>query len=253
MSQKTIDQIRTDAPAAALSDADIILVQQSEETKGGILSQLKEYLFGGVMQEANLVLAGPASGGDDVPTFRELVLADIPDLSSLYQGASISLGAISALSPAANKIVYFTGSADAGLLDISTDPALGESDTTVSSQKAVKDYVDGVVEDLEFALLGDVSTSGITTSSETILGRISEDTGAVEKIPLGPGLAFDAGALRSTVTDIEVQDSPESVASLDPGEDDIAVIVAAYNTLVTAHNALIGILESAGVLREPVP
>lgn len=38
---------------------------------------------------ANTILAGPVSGSDQVPDFRLLVLADIPDLSSLYIGAAV--------------------------------------------------------------------------------------------------------------------------------------------------------------------
>lgn len=44
---------------------------------------------------------------------------------------------------AANKIPYATALDTAAELDFSTNVALGSSDTTVPSQKAVKDYVDG--------------------------------------------------------------------------------------------------------------
>lgn len=50
-------------------------------------------------QNANLVFAGPSSGGAAQPTFRSLVIADIPSLSSLYlplsggtMSGSINLG-----------------------------------------------------------------------------------------------------------------------------------------------------------------
>jgi hypothetical protein len=39
-------------------------------------------------QSANTILAGPTTGGDAKPTFRALVVADIPDLSSTYAAAS---------------------------------------------------------------------------------------------------------------------------------------------------------------------
>lgn len=47
-------------------------------------------------QNANKVLAGPASGGDAAPTFRALVAADIPAVSVPTPGTSVSLTAAKA-------------------------------------------------------------------------------------------------------------------------------------------------------------
>lgn len=59
---------------------------------------------------------------------------------ALVLGAGLSL--LRSLSAAAGKIPYFTSDSAAGLLDLSTDTALGTSDTTLSTQKAVKTYAD---------------------------------------------------------------------------------------------------------------
>lgn len=56
---------------------------------------------------ANLVLAGPASGGSAVPTYRALVAADIPSLSSVYQPLDGDLTAIAA--NASNGLLKRTG------------------------------------------------------------------------------------------------------------------------------------------------
>jgi len=50
-------------------------------------------------QLANVVFAGPPSGGSADPTFRLLVPADIPDLSAIYEPAGITASDISDLSP----------------------------------------------------------------------------------------------------------------------------------------------------------
>lgn len=53
-------------------------------------------------QTANYVWAGPASGAAATPAFRALVLADIPDLSSVYQPLSSNLTTYAGITPSAN-------------------------------------------------------------------------------------------------------------------------------------------------------
>ena len=95
-------------------------------------------------QPAKTFLAAP-TGSTGAPTFRTLVAGDLPDLSATYQPLNFNLTAIDNLTSAANKVPMFTGSGAATLIDFSTNVALGSSDTTVSSQKAVKTYIDGII------------------------------------------------------------------------------------------------------------
>jgi hypothetical protein len=67
--------------SVALSLPAIITVSGSPVTTSGTLTGTL------ATQTANLVLAGPATGSPAAPTFRVLAVADIPDLSSLYEPA----------------------------------------------------------------------------------------------------------------------------------------------------------------------
>lgn len=59
-----------------------------------------------------------------------------------YQPLDTTLTALASALTAANKIPYATAPDTLGELDLSTNTSLGTSDTTLSSQKAVKTYVD---------------------------------------------------------------------------------------------------------------
>ncbi len=63
-------------------------------------------------------------------------------LSTNYQPLDATLTALAGLATGANKIPYSTGTDVFSQLDLSTDANLGTSDTTLSSQKAIKSYVD---------------------------------------------------------------------------------------------------------------
>lgn len=64
---------------------------------------------------------------------------------TLYQPLDATLTALAGLATGANKIPYSTGTDTFGQLDLSTSTSLGTSDTTLSSQNAVKTYVDAKV------------------------------------------------------------------------------------------------------------
>lgn len=65
--------------------------------------------FSAIAQNANVVFAGPATGGAANPTFRSLVAADIPNLSSTYQPLDADLSAIAALGFASTSFLKKTG------------------------------------------------------------------------------------------------------------------------------------------------
>ena len=70
-------------------------------------------------QTANKVFSGPALGAAAVPTFRSLVVGDIPDLSGTYQPLDADLTAIAALGFASTSFLKKTA-ADTWALDTNT-------------------------------------------------------------------------------------------------------------------------------------
>jgi hypothetical protein len=77
---------------------------------------------------------------DDTPT--RLTLLTTTAAAASYQPLDATLTALAGLATGANKIPYSTGTDVFSQLDLSTDANLGSSDTTLSSQKAIKSYVD---------------------------------------------------------------------------------------------------------------
>ncbi len=62
-------------------------------------------------QVQNRVFAGPSSGADAAPTFRALVAADIPSLSSVYQPLDSDLTAIAGLTATTDNFIVSVSSA----------------------------------------------------------------------------------------------------------------------------------------------
>jgi hypothetical protein len=132
--------------SVAFSDASttpIYAISGSPVTVSGTLTQTLS------TQNANLVFAGPATGSAAQPSFRSLVLADIPSLSSLY--------------------LALTGGTMSGALNMGANQINDVGAPTASTDAATKGYVDSAISGLTwkgpvkaFAASNVVLTGGTT-------------------------------------------------------------------------------------------
>lgn len=119
-------------------------------------------------QTANKVFAGPVTGGDAAPTFRNIVAADIPSLSASYIPTSY----------------------------LDADIALtANSDTKLATQKAVKSYTDNLV----VGLLNDRGSYDASVNTFPAVGG-SGASGAIRKGDIW--FISIAGTLGGTVVNI---------------------------------------------------
>jgi len=93
-------------------------------------------------QSANRVWAGPATGADAAPTFRALVAADIPDLSSVYAAASHN-----------HDSRYYTETEIDNLLDDKADLVGGVIPTAQIPAIAITEYLGEAADQVEMLLL----------------------------------------------------------------------------------------------------
>lgn len=122
-------------------------------------------------QAANLVFAGPASGGVVAPTFRSLVAADIPDISGTYQLLDAALTALAT----GSDFVVFSGPATSN----KTFTLPNASATILTDNAAVAVAQGGTGVATLTGLLQGNGTSAITgiTNSSTV-GQVLRVTGA---------------------------------------------------------------------------
>ena len=129
--------------SVALSLPDIFEVSGSPITTAGTLTA------GLADQVANYVWAGPATGGAVPPTFRSLVLLDIPDLSSLYQPVDATLTALAAANWVSNAIPVGTGADTLTQLLISANTFPARSSAGNVEAKAITDFGLSLVDDAD--------------------------------------------------------------------------------------------------------
>ena len=95
--------------SVGLSAPNIFSVGSTPITGSGTIA------LGLVVQGANTIWAGPATGANAPPGFRSLVALDIPDLSTTYQPKDADLTAIAALTTDAFGRVLLTKTTDAAV------------------------------------------------------------------------------------------------------------------------------------------
>lgn len=103
-------------------------------------------------QSPNAVFAGPATGAGDVPTFRALAAADIPDLSSTYLTTTAASTTYLTISDAADTYLPLTGGTLSSALTINGDLTVNGNTTTINSNVTTLD-------DPVFVLGGDTPPS----------------------------------------------------------------------------------------------
>ncbi|MFB1500820.1 hypothetical protein [Thiocapsa sp. N5-Cardenillas] len=114
---------------------------------------------------ANLVFAGPASGLNAAPRFRSLVIADIPDLSSLYQPRSAILDELAA--GTVGPSLQFVGTTLDAIQDIRTTADPTFNGLTLTDELRAKTAIVG---DDVSGILGPGLDRGITVQRNTNAG-----------------------------------------------------------------------------------
>lgn len=131
-------------------------------------------------QTANTIFAGPTSGGAATPTFRALVVNDIPDLSATYQAADTDLSNIAALGFTATAFLKKTA---IGTWGLDTSTYITGNQTITLSGQATGSGTTGITVTLDNAsviakvLTGYVAGAGTVTSSDTILTALQKIDG----------------------------------------------------------------------------
>lgn len=164
--------------SVALSLPDVFSVSGSPVTSSGTLSASL------ATQSANVVFAGPSSGGAAAPTFRALASGDIPDLSGTYLTTSSASSTYLSQTSAASTYASLSGgtaqtiSRDttlSGTVNLSGTVQIGG--TAVTSSAAELNLVDGSVANtvvnskaVVYGSGGEIAASSISTTGNVTVG-----------------------------------------------------------------------------------
>lgn len=142
----------------------------------------------------------------------------INELDTEKQPKDATLTALAGALTAANKIPYATATDTLGELTLSTSTSLGTSDTTLSSQKAVKTYIDTQIAVIPAPLF----TAAYTSPSPSTL---STNLMVSESHSLGATPTNVNAVLRCTTTDAgyAVGDEIHIAADDAPGQQNLSV------------------------------
>jgi len=222
----TVTSVGLAAPA-------IFSVSGSPVTTSGTLT------FALATQTANLVFAGPSSGGAAAPTFRALVAADIPDLSATYQPLNAKLTSIAALANASGAltnngsgvfsyVVPTTGTVTSvaltapSFLSVAGSPitSSGTLAVTLATQTANTVFAGPTTGSaatptfraLVAADFSSIPATTFTMATARILGRTTAGTGVVEELTAGTSLSLSSGSL-NTIQDIRTSATPTFVGA----------------------------------------
>jgi hypothetical protein len=152
-------------------------------------------------QSSNRVFAGPSAGAAAAPTFRALVAADIPNLSSVYQAANANLAAISLLTTTSYGLGILE-SADAAAAR--TYLGVGSGTGTVTSVNLTAPAAGITVAggpittsgSITLALADDLAALEALSGTNTIYYRSGTSTWSA--VTIGTNLTFSAGTLSAS-------------------------------------------------------
>lgn len=163
-------------------------------------------------QTANTVFAGPTTGSAASPTFRALVLGDLPigvglTASTLAQFAATTssqlAGVISDETGTGSLVFANTPTLITPVLGVATATSINKVAITAPATGATLTIPDGVTftgpsSSGTAVIQGSATGSGLTMATARLLGRSTASTGAIEEISVGSGLTLSAGTLSAS-------------------------------------------------------
>ena len=163
-------------------------------------------------QNANIVFAGPTTGSAATPTFRALVLNDLPSgvgltASTLAQFAATTssqlAGVISDETGSGSLVFANTPTLVTPVLGVATATSINKVAITAPATGATLTIPDGVTftgpsSSGTAVIQGSATGSGLTMATARLLGRTTASTGAIEEISIGSGLSMSAGTLSAS-------------------------------------------------------